>query len=314
MLTANKDPQFTKIQELVYELKVAEVMTGNLITVAPQARMSELRTILRDNRISGTPVVEGDRLVGLISVEDLITWFTGGGSDCSVERVMSQKVQTLFADEPLVHAVSKLEEYGYGRLPVLDRSTGALVGLITKGDVIEGLLRELQIDYHEEEIHRYRASHFFEDMIADKITVNFHYHIRGKKIEQGGEVASDLKRSLKRLGIHPDVVRRAAIATYEAEMNVIIYAEEGRVDVNVEPGVIQIKVRDKGQGIADVKRAIEPGYSTAPGWVRELGFGAGMGLPNIKNCARDFELQSSLGQGTILKIGIPTDVEEKQCA
>jgi len=77
--------------------------------------------------------------------------------------------------------------------------------------------------------------HFFEDMIADKITINFHYHIHGKSIEQGGEVASDLKRSLKRLGIHPAIVRRAAIATYEAEMNVIIYAEEGRVDVNVEP-------------------------------------------------------------------------------
>jgi anti-sigma regulatory factor (Ser/Thr protein kinase)/predicted transcriptional regulator len=276
--------------------------------------MSEFRTILRDNRISGTPVVSGKRLVGLVSVEDLLNWLTRGGTDCPVEQVMSRKVHTLYADEPLVHAVSKLEEFGYGRLPVVDRQSGALVGLITKGDIIEGLLHELQIDYHEEEIHRYRASHFFEDMIADKITINFHYHIQGKKIEQGGEVASDLKRSLKRLGIHPDVVRRAAIATYEAEMNVIIYAEEGRVDVNVEPDVIRIEVRDRGQGIGDVDRAIEPGYSTAPDWVRELGFGAGMGLPNIRNCARDFDLSSTVGRGTTLRIGIPTSMEEKQCA
>ena len=314
MIAANKNLQFTKIQELVYELKVAEVMTKNLITVAPDTRMSELRAILRDNRISGTPVVDGDRMVGIVSVEDFITWLIRGGVDCPVGQVMSSKVRTLFADEPLVHAVSKLEEHGYGRLPVLDRSKNTLLGLITKGDIIEGLLQELQIDYHEEEIHRYRASHFFEDMIADKISINFHYHIHGKKIEQGGEVASDLKRSLKRLGIHPDIVRRAAIATYEAEMNVIIYAEEGRVDVNVEPDVILIEVRDRGQGIADVARAIEPGYSTAPDWVRELGFGAGMGLQNIKNCARDFDIASTVGRGTTLKISIPTRTKEKRCA
>lgn len=314
MIAANRNPQFTKIQELVYELKVAEVMTTNLITVSSDTMMSKLRSILRDNRISGTPVVKGGQMVGLISVEDFINWLSRGGVDCPVEEVMSREVRTLFADEPLVHAVSKLEEYGYGRLPVIDRGKNTIVGLVTKGDIIEGLLQELQIDYHEEEIHRYRASHFFEDMIADKVTINFHYHIRGKKIEQGGEVASDLKRSLKRLGIHPAIVRRAAIATYEAEMNVIIYAEEGRVDVNVEPDVIRIEVRDRGQGIADVERAIEPGYSTAPDWVRELGFGAGMGLPNIKNCARDFDIASTVGRGTTLKISIPTGGEEKRCA
>jgi CBS domain-containing protein/anti-sigma regulatory factor (Ser/Thr protein kinase) len=314
MKLENKSAQFTKIQELVYELKVGQVMTRELISVQPGTKMSELRVVLRDNRISGTPVVKGERMVGLVSVEDLLTWLTRGGTDCPVEQVMSRMVHTLYADEPLVHAVSKLEEFGYGRLPVLDREAGTLVGLITKGDIIEGLLHELQIDYHEEEIHRYRASHFFEDMIADKITINFHYHISGKKIEQGGEVASDLKRSLKRLGIRPDVVRRAAIATYEAEMNVIIYAEEGRVDVNVEPDVIRIEVRDRGQGIADVDQAIEPGYSTAPDWVRELGFGAGMGLPNIRNCAQHFNLASTVGRGTTLRIGIPTGMDEKRCA
>ena len=314
MKLKNRNTQFTKIQELVFELKVSQVMSRDLITVQPATTMSELRTVLRDNRISGTPVVAGGRMVGLVSVEDLLTWLTRGGAECAVGEVMSRGVQTLYADEPLVHAVSKLEEFGYGRLPVLDRQSGTLVGLITKGDVIEGLLHELQIDYHEEEIHRYRASHFFEDMIADKITIRFHYHIHGKKIEQGGEVASELKRSLKRLGIHPDVVRRAAIATYEAEMNVIIYAEEGRVDVNIESDVIRIEVRDRGQGIADVEQAIVPGYSTAPDWVRELGFGAGMGLPNIRNCAQEFDLVSTVGRGTTLRIGIPTGMEEKRCA
>jgi CBS domain-containing protein/anti-sigma regulatory factor (Ser/Thr protein kinase) len=307
MISADRDARFTKVQELVYELTVADVMTRELISVTPRTPMSELRRILRDNRISGTPVVDGGRMTGLISVEDFINWMAQGGEDCPVEDKMSRKVTSIFADEPLVHAIGRLEEHGFGRLPVLDRGTNRLVGLLTKGDIIEGLLQELQIDYHEEEIHRYRASHFFEDMIADRITVHFHYHIRGKSIEQGGEVASDLKRSLKRLGIHPESARRAAIATYEAEMNVIIYAEEGRVDVQLEPDAIRIEVRDRGQGIADVERALEPGFSTAPDWVRELGFGAGMGLPNIRNCSEEFEIASMIGQGTTLKITIPTE-------
>jgi CBS domain-containing protein/anti-sigma regulatory factor (Ser/Thr protein kinase) len=311
MISTDKSFRFTKIQELVYELKVADVMTKELITVTPQTPMSELRRILRENRISGTPVIDGERMTGVISVEDFINWMAQGYGDCAVADKMSREVTSIFADEPLVHAISRLEEHGFGRLPVLDRSSNRLVGLITKGDIIEGLLQELQIDYHEEEIHRYRASHFFEDMIADRIVVHFHYHIQGKSVEQGGEVASDLKRSLKRLGVHPEAARRAAIATYEAEMNVIIYAEEGRVDVQLSPDAIRIEVRDRGQGIPDVARALEPGYSTAPDWVRELGFGAGMGLPNIRNCSEVFDISSTVGQGTTLKITIPT---EGQCA
>jgi CBS domain-containing protein/anti-sigma regulatory factor (Ser/Thr protein kinase) len=301
-----------KIRELVYELKVEAVMTRKLITLAPEAPMSGLRSILKNNRISGVPVVQGENLVGLVSVEDFINWLAQGGQDCPVGERMSREVRTLSPGEPLVHAIGKLEQYGYGRLPVVDGER--LVGLVTKGDIIEGLLQEMQVNSREEEeLHRYRASHFFEDMIADRLTVNFQYQVRGKSIEQGGEVASDLKRSFKRLGLHPEVVRRAAIATYEAEMNVIIYAREGTVDVSVDPETINIVVRDQGQGIADIQQALQPGFSTAPDWVRELGFGAGMGLPNIKSCARSLDISSQVGQGTTLRISIPLE-PERVCA
>jgi CBS domain-containing protein/anti-sigma regulatory factor (Ser/Thr protein kinase) len=307
-------PQPTgKIRELVYELKVEAVMTRKLITLDPDTPMSGLRAILRDNRISGAPVVRDGALVGVISVEDFINWLAQGGRDCPVGERMSREVRTLSPGEPLVHAISKLEQYGYGRLPVVEGGTGQLVGLVTKGDIIEGLLKELQVDSQEEELHRYRASHFFGDMIADRLTVNFQYQVRGKTVEQGGEVASDLKRSLKRLGLHPEIVRRAAIATYEAEMNVIIYAREGTVTVSVDPENINITVRDQGQGIADIQQALQPGFSTAPDWVRELGFGAGMGLPNIQSCARSLEITSNPGQGTTLRIAIPLE-PERQCA
>jgi CBS domain-containing protein/anti-sigma regulatory factor (Ser/Thr protein kinase) len=312
MDTMDSPRRVGKIRELVYELKVEAVMTRQLITLAPEAPMSGLRTLLRDNRISGVPVVRGQTLVGLVSVEDFINWLAQGGQDCPVGERMSREVRTLSPGEPLVHAIGKLERYGYGRLPVVDGER--LVGLVTKGDIIEGLLKEMQVNSREEEeLHRYRASHFFEDMIADRLTVNFQYQVRGKTIEQGGEVASDLKRSFKRLGLHPEAVRRAAIATYEAEMNVIIYAREGTVEVSVDPETINIIVRDQGQGIPDIQQALQPGFSTAPDWVRELGFGAGMGLPNIRSCARSLDITSEPGQGTTLRISIPLE-PERVCA
>ena len=113
-----------------------------------------------------------------------------------------------------------------------------------------------------------------------------------------------MKATLGRLGLHPQVIRRVAIATYEAEMNLIIYAEGGRIRVRVEPHQILVKVEDSGPGIPDVEKALQPGYSTAPDWVRELGFGAGMGLNNIRNCADKMDLRSAAGKGTHLSIHI----------
>ena len=101
-----------RIQELVYELKVGAVMTSSLISVEPQTMMSSLRTILRDNRISGTPVATEGRLEGIVSMEDFIKWLAQGGGDCPVSEKMSGHVECIFDDEPLVHAVSKLDRFG----------------------------------------------------------------------------------------------------------------------------------------------------------------------------------------------------------
>lgn len=292
-----------KIQELVHELKVGDVMTRNVITVTPGSMMSDLSMLLRDNRISGSPVIEGEKLVGVISVENFINWLAEGSNDCPVSDKMTSKVYTLYGDESLAHAVSKLDEHGFGRFPVINRS-GKLVGVITKGDIIEGLLKKLEIEYHEEEILHYRTSHFFEDIVADETSLTFGYHIDRKSVEEGGTVASGLKKTLRRLDINPGIVRRAAIATYEAEMNIIIYAREGEITATVDPDRVLIDARDRGPGISDIDKAMQPGFSTAPNWVRELGFGAGMGLNNIKNCAESLDITSAPNQGTRLKISI----------
>jgi CBS domain-containing protein/anti-sigma regulatory factor (Ser/Thr protein kinase) len=300
----NSDSRISKVQELVYEIRVRDVMKDDVVTVSPQTPMSRLQKILREKRISGTPVVDKNKLVGIISIDDFIRWLAGREEDCPISEKMTDDVQTLYADEPLIHAVNKFEQYGFGRFAVVDRQDKRLRGIITKGDIVEGLLKKLEIDYHKEETQNERIQRFFEDIYADRIALFFQYDVTGQDFKRAGESSSRLKATLGRLGLHPQVIRRVAIATYEAEMNLIIYAESGRIRVRVEPHQILVKVEDSGPGIPDIEKALQPGYSTAPDWVRELGFGAGMGLNNIHKCADRMNLRSTVGKGTHLSIYI----------
>ena len=133
------------------------------------------------------------------------------------------------------------------------------------------------------------------------------FPVKGGDFAKAGTVACQIKDLLKELGIDPQTVRRAAIASYEAEMNVIMYAWEGRMKLAVKPGEVRITVDDKGPGIPDVGLAMTEGYSTATAEMRELGFGAGMGLPNIKKNADRFRIDSRVGRGTRLEITIHTN-------
>ncbi|MCP4259325.1 MAG: CBS domain-containing protein [Planctomycetes bacterium] len=283
-------------------------MKRNVITINPQTQMSKLRGILREKRIAGAPVMNGDEMVGIISIEDFIKWLADREDDCPISEKMSKDVKTLYSDEPLTQAVNKFDRFGFGRFVVVDRQSKRLLGIITKGDIVEGLLKKLEIDHfkEEEEVYRRRVEHFFEDILADKVSLFFQYDVAGRDFKRAGEGASRLKTSLKRLGLDPQIVRRVAIATYEAEMNLVIYTKGGKIRARVEPQEIYVKVADSGPGIPDVQKVLQPGYSTAPEWVRNLGFGAGMGLNNIQKCATKMELKSKVGKGTQLHIRVKT--------
>ncbi len=293
--------EITRLQELVYELRVRDAMTTRVITVTPQTTMAEFREVLRANRISGTPVVEGGRMVGIISIEDLIKALAAGELSATVGERMTPRPVTLYEDEPLIHAVGKFSSLGYGRFPVINRQ-GDLVGILVQGDIVRALLRRMEVEYHEEEVRRYRASHIFEDILADQIILHFRYQIAGGDFERAGEASSRLRKTLSRLGIDPRIVRRVAIAAYEAEMNIVIYTDGGEIVAEVTPSRIHLEAIDHGPGIPDIQKAMEPGFSTAPEWVREMGFGAGMGLPNIQSCADEMVLESTVGVGTTLKV------------
>jgi CBS domain-containing protein/anti-sigma regulatory factor (Ser/Thr protein kinase) len=306
------DDKISKVQELIYEIRVSDVMTSDVISVNPDTPISRLRGILKEKRISGCPVVDGDKLVGIVSLEDYIQWLSGREPDCPISEKMTKEVRTLYSDEHLVQAVNRFEKLGFGRFLVIDRNTDKLVGIVTKGNIIEGLLKKLEVSLEEEEdLYRRRVRHFFEDILADKVVLLFEYDIIARDFKRAGQGASRLKTTLRRLGLDPQVIRRVAIATYEAEMNLVIYATDGgRIRVRVEPHEIFVKVEDSGPGIPDIDKALQPGYSTAPDWVRDLGFGAGMGLDNIRRCASKMVLRSTVGKGTKLDIRIATEMGE----
>jgi anti-sigma regulatory factor (Ser/Thr protein kinase) len=130
------------------------------------------------------------------------------------------------------------------------------------------------------------------------------FEINGRDFINAGKASTTVKAILRGIGIEQTAVRRAAIACYEAEMNVVLYARRGSMELRVTPHAIRIRVQDEGGGIPDVEMAMQPGYSTASDEIREMGFGAGMGLPNIKNNADTFQIHSVLGQGTALEVTI----------
>ena len=130
----------------------------------------------------------------------------------------------------------------------------------------------------------------------------FRYTVDGNDFTLAGETSSKVKKRLRQLGLPPEVIRRVAIAMYEAEINMVIHANGGTIDVEITPQAIHIVFADTGPGIPDVEKAMREGYSTASNEVRELGFGAGMGLPNIKKNADEMKIDTRVGTGTTIDL------------
>lgn len=130
----------------------------------------------------------------------------------------------------------------------------------------------------------------------------FHFDVDGEDFTSAGQASVQVKKNLRRLGIPPEIIRQVSIAMYEGEINMVIHAGGGDADVIVSEDQIEIILADKGPGIADIDLAMQEGYSTAPDSVRSLGFGAGMGLPNMKRYTDEMTIDSVVGEGTTIKM------------
>ncbi len=128
--------------------------------------------------------------------------------------------------------------------------------------------------------------------------IHLKYDVPGDDFTRAGEASADLKMRLKKLGLPSDSIRKVAIALYEGEINLAIHANGGQIEVTVGPDTVGMTITDQGPGIADIDLAMSEGFSTASDEVRSLGFGAGMGLPNMKKYSDDFKISSVVGEGT----------------
>jgi CBS domain-containing protein/anti-sigma regulatory factor (Ser/Thr protein kinase) len=306
-ITDHDAHEISRVEELSYDLKIREVMTTTLQTATAEMPISKVLDILRIHRISGLPVIEDGKLVGIVSLEDIVRAMQNSDLGAPASQYMTREVVTVASYDSIVKAIRTFTEKQLGRLPVLDENR-QLVGMITKGDITRGILIALQKDYKEEEVRRYRASHLFEDINSERTTLVLRYTIKAGDFTQGGKASSDIKRALIRLGADPQITRRCCIAVYEAEMNLIIHTTNGGIlKLEVEPHRITMSATDDGPGIPDTEKVFQPGYSTASEQVREMGFGAGMGLVNMKRCVDTIDLHSTVGEGTklVMRIFIP---------
>ena len=130
----------------------------------------------------------------------------------------------------------------------------------------------------------------------------FHFDVDGEDFTSAGQASVQVKKNLRRLGISPEIIRQVSIAMYEGEINMVIHAGGGNADVVVSEDKIEIILADKGPGIADIDLAMQEGYSTATDSVRSLGFGAGMGLPNMKRYTDEMTIDSVVGEGTTIRM------------
>ena len=134
--------------------------------------------------------------------------------------------------------------------------------------------------------------------------ITFHYDVDGTDFTSAGQASVQIKKNLRQLGIDPEIIRRVSIAMYEGEINMVIHAHGGAADVTVSPEAVEIVLSDTGPGIADIGLAMQEGYSTASDSIRSLGFGAGMGLPNMKRYTDSMEIDTEVGKGTTITMRV----------
>ena len=308
--TAKKNQQdISIISELMYQLKVRDVMTKNVCTVAPENSLREVQKVMRDNKISGVPVVSEKKLVGIISLDDIIRALDFGEMDCKAEEKMTRNVQTVGGEVSVIKAIDEMEQCGFGRLPVIDKDY-YLVGIVTHWDVVRKLIFLLQDVVLKAEARERSLADAIPtpDEATDAIEgATFEFVVDKDDFENAGIAASTVKKQLQKMEVSPAIIRRVAVAMYETEINIIIHSLGGEMKAEIFPDRIRVISKDKGPGIANVEKALTEGFSTASAKAREMGFGAGMGLPNIKRCVDNFKIESSAGGSTTITFGVKFD-------
>jgi CBS domain-containing protein/anti-sigma regulatory factor (Ser/Thr protein kinase) len=292
---------------LLSKLKVRDVMTRDLVTVARRDTMRRARQLMKSRAITGLPVVENHRLFGIVSMDDIVDAIETGGLEDPVESHMATRVVVLEEEMPLSLGASYFEQYAFGRFPVLDTHRRT-TGILTSRDVSNALLREVFREFDQLEARAQTPPSAFADLVQMQFGVKRH------DFDRAGKVSYELKRVLKARALDATAIRRIATASYEMEMNLIVHSLGGAMDCWVADKWVEVSARDTGPGIANVEQALVEGFSTATEWIKSLGFGAGMGLSNIRRVSDEFDLQSQPGAGTFVRSRIYLSPQAKETA
>jgi CBS domain-containing protein/anti-sigma regulatory factor (Ser/Thr protein kinase) len=279
------------VLELIYQLKIKDVMNSAVISARSTDTIRRIQSIMRENYISGLPISDERELLGIVSIEDIIKALEGGYIDEPAGTHMTKNVIVLQDDMPLSFAISYLNKYRYGRFPVLNKNK-ELVGIISSKDVVKSLLVEMN-----REVMRLEKMHNKETNAQDKFTEMEFTTVR-YDFELAGRASTEIKKALKKRDFDPKIIRRVAIASYELEINQVVHSLGGTISCTIQPDKVIVVAADTGPGIKDISLVLQEGWSTADEWIRSLGFGAGMGLPNTKRVSDEFYIESTLGVGT----------------
>ncbi len=296
--------QIKLVHELMYQIKVGEAMTRNVISFAPETTFREIQLCMKKRRFSGAPIVSGDELVGIVSIDDIMTAFDRGIIDRPVEEYMTREIMTIPQNYSVIAASNIFSKHRFGRLPVVAAAAKSkkLVGILTFGDILSHLL--VKMNTIAERVQEQERS---LEKVIKNARDHLHFELKADNFDLAGMASTNIKKHLKKCGVEPAIVRRIAVICYEAEINVIIHSLGGYMDVHIFEDRVQIHVVDDGPGIPDLEKALEPGYTTANEKIRALGFGAGMGLANMKRCADEFNIQSTMETGTEINAVVHLD-------
>ena len=295
----NKLSRYAAIFE---DIKAGDIMSTRIVEIAADKKIAHAKELMKIKKISGIPVVdEQRRLVGIISIEDIIHALEFNTINDPIRRIMSSQVVTIRRDDSLAAVVDKFENYKFGRFPVVD-DDNRVCGIISKEDILHGILEKFNLIYIHDLKRTSTLNTEYSAITGEKLNAeeaNFHYRIDSNDIDAAGTGAAMLKQFLSGKHFHSDIVRRVGVATYEAETNVVIHSRgQGDIFFYQDEDRFIVRVVDNGVGIEDLDKAMKEGYSTAPDHVRERGFGAGMGLANMKRFADKLVIISEKNTGT----------------
>ena len=288
--------EYEHFDSLLAHDSVLSFMSTPPITLSKDAIISDAKAIMRDYRISGIPIVNEEKiLIGLITLEDIIIALEKGYIDEPIEKHMVKDIVHLSDETNISTVIEYLMTYSYGRYPVVDKNR-KVIGVVTNIDLIIHILERLGNIYlhnkrRDEILTRSRYLLSPEPTGADRC---FSYEIESKDLDIAGEGATLFKKYLQQHNISPDIVRRASIALYEAEVNVVLHATgKGKIKAYLKDDHLVVLISDVGPGIDNIEEAMQPGYTTASDEIRERGFGAGLGLSNIKKYTDKLVILSS---------------------